>query len=324
MPEFASSLVIPVESQWELTRKCLKSIAATTDRTHTQVIVVDNATSDATARGCPFLGEQLFGAAFGYIRNEEARTFAGACNQGAGQARGAVLVFLKPHIEAQPGWQKALLDDFSGFPDLGPELGATGPLLVSAEETPLGRTVRELGLALFPTYELTRLYEGIPAASPLARKRRFFQAIGGACLAVTRARFMEVGGFDAAAPPGLEAVELCARLGRRGLRMTVNPEAVAWVHGSQEEREPGRADGDARERDILSLLRPDWQLHVEADGLVPGVDAWLTCRPMLPREAQDALAARLQQAGLAALKEALIRAPFWLEGWERAVARAED
>lgn len=320
MPEFTSSLVIPVENQWELTRNCLKSIAATTDRAHTQVIVVDNASADATARGCPFLGEQLFGAAFGYIRNEEARPLAAARNQGAAQARGDFLIFLQPDMVVQPGWQRALLDDFSAFPDIG----GAGALLVSAELTPLGRTVRDLGLVLSPTYDLKPLYAGIPAGSPLARRRRFFQALGGASLAMERARFMELGGFDEAAPPGLETVELCARLGRRGLRMTVSPEAVAWQHGPEEGRQPGGAGADERGREILSRLGPDWHLHVEADGLVPGVDEWLTCRPALPREAGAALAASSRQAGLAALKEALTAAPFWLEGWERAVALAEN
>lgn len=72
-----SSIVIPVYNKWDLTRQCLKSIAANTDKSRIEVIVVDNGSSDATEKSCLFLGKQLFGDFFHYIRNELNRNFAG-------------------------------------------------------------------------------------------------------------------------------------------------------------------------------------------------------------------------------------------------------
>ncbi|MDE5878467.1 MAG: glycosyltransferase, partial [Desulfovibrio sp.] len=151
----AASLIITVENQWNFTRKCLKSLAAHTDKQTIEVIVVDNASTDETPRGCPFLGGSLFGAAFRYIRNDEKLSLAAAANAGAALAEGRYLIFLDPKTEVQPGWYEPLLDDFSAWPDLG----ATAPLLADAVKTPLGLTVRHLGVYLGPVLKTGRRYE---------------------------------------------------------------------------------------------------------------------------------------------------------------------
>ena len=42
------SVLIPVYNNWELTRACLEALAASRDGQELEVIVVDNASSDAT------------------------------------------------------------------------------------------------------------------------------------------------------------------------------------------------------------------------------------------------------------------------------------
>lgn len=320
MHSYESSIIIPVYNNWDLTRKCLRSIAENTDLSKIQVIVIDNASSDATAMGCPFLGRQLFGDSFSYIRNETNRNFAGACNQGAQAARGEFLIFLNNDTEVQPGWYEPLISDFTTWPDIG----ATGPLLVYPQETPLGRTVQHLGVFVAPSYILGHLYEGIPAAGALARKRRFFQAITGACLVIRRSLFLEAGAFDEGFINGFEDVDLCARLRHKGHRMTVNPESLVIHHESQT---PGRhaheeENSERRMEKCLRLLSPDWHLLTQNDGLFLGVNEWLTCGPKMAEKAAARLDALAQGADLARIKELLIAYPFWQAGWERAVALA--
>ena len=148
-----ASIVIPVYNKWDLTRNCLKSIASNTDKSKIEIIVVDNASTDVTQNGCSFLGKQLFGDAFHYIRNEINRNFAGASNQGAEFAQGEFVIFLNNDTEVQPGWYQPLINDFSAHPDIA----ATGPLLVYPDETLLGRTVQHLGIFISPSYS-----RGIP------------------------------------------------------------------------------------------------------------------------------------------------------------------
>lgn len=320
MHSYEASIIIPVYNNWDLTRKCLKSIAENTDLSKVQVIVVDNASSDATARGCPFLGKQLFGDSFSYIRNETNRNFAGACNQGAQAARGEFLIFLNNDTEVQPGWYEPLISDFTAWPDIA----ATGPLLVYPQETPLGRTVQHLGVFVTPSYRLGHLYEGIPAAGPLARKRRFFQAITGACLALRKSLFQEVGGFDEGFINGFEDVDLCARLSHKGYRMTVNPDALVIHHESKTFGRHAHEGENSRrlEEKSLHLLSPDWHLLTQNDGLFLGVNEWLAYCPMLPERTAARLTALAQGADLARTKELLIVYPFWQAGWERAAALA--
>lgn len=320
MYNFESSIVIPVYNKWELTRKCLKSIARTTDMTKTEVIIVDNASSDVTPQAAPILGAQLFGDSFRYIRNETNRNFAGASNQGADIARGEFLIFLNNDTEVQEDWYRRLLDDFTTYPDIA----ATGPLLVYPDETPLGRTVQHLGVFISPSFNLGHLYAGIPATAPLARKRRFFQAITGACLVMRRSLFLEIGRFDEGYINGFEDVDLCARLTHKGYRMTVNPDALVIHHESQT---PGRhAHGSHNAKYLveksLHLIGPDWHLQTRNDGLFLGVNEWLMYQPMMPEHAVRRLAALARRVDLGGMLELLVAHPFWKEGWERALELA--
>lgn len=318
MRNHETSIIIPVYNNWDLTRKCLKSIAENTDLSKIQVIVIDNASSDATARGCPFLGKQLFGDSFSYFRNETNRNFAGASNQGAQEARGEFLIFLNNDTEVQPGWYEHLIGDFSTYPDIA----ATGPLLVYPHETPLGRTVQHLGVFVSPSYNLGHLYEGIPAAGALARKRRFFQAITGACLAIRKSLFLEAGAFDEAFINGFEDVDLCARLCHKGYRMTVNPDSLVIHHESQTLGRHAHEEENSKHlaENNLLLLTPDWHIHTQNDGLFLGVNEWLAYCPTMPERTAAKLDALTEKADLARIKEVLVAYPFWQEGWERAVA----
>ena len=261
-----SSIVIPVYNKWELTEACLKSIAAHTDIAKIEVIVVDNASTDGTREYCSLLGKQLFGAAFHYARNPENRNFAGASNQGAELANGAFVLFLNNDTEVQPGWYQPLIDDFSAYPNLA----ATGPLLVYPTLSPLGRTIQHLGTVISPIFQLAHLYSGIPVASPLVRRRRFFQAITAACLVVRKDLFLEAGKFDEKFINGFEDVDLCARLCGLGYQLTVNPDSIVVHYESQTtgRLEHEEANGFLLMKKSLFSLLPDWHMHADRDKLL--------------------------------------------------------
>lgn len=317
-----SSIIIPVYNNWNFTRKCLKSLAANTDREKLEVIVVDNASTDATEKGCPFLGQQLFGERFTYLRNQENRNFSGACNQGAELAKGEYLIFLNNDTEVQKGWLEPLIEDFSQYPDIG----ATGPLLLYPDETPLGKTVQHLGIFITPFMKLGHLYGHIPARSSLVRKRRFFQAITGACLTIPRDLFFSVGKFDEEYVNGFEDVDLCARLTALGLRMTVNPDSVV-VH--YEGKTEGRHASDDRnykilERKNLHNLKPDWHIFLAEDGNRLKLSQWLTVSAALSDDTSKKLHSQLNIFNEQELKEAITEMPYWEEGWNEYLRRALD
>ena len=90
-PEF--SVIIPVFNKWELTKDCLISLREHGGGHDFEVIVADNASSDATATDLAPLGASLFGERFTAIRFEENKNFGPACNAGAKAATAPILFF---------------------------------------------------------------------------------------------------------------------------------------------------------------------------------------------------------------------------------------
>ncbi len=313
MSEIESSVIIPVFNQWELTRACLKALAATTAGKAVEVIVVDNASSDATPEACTFLGKQLFGAAFRYHRCATNMNFGPASNLGATLAEGEFLVFLNNDTVPLPGWYQPLMDDFVAWPDIA----ATGPLLLYPESRPFGYTVQHLGVFVSPILRAAHLYEGISADCALAKKRRFFQAITAACMVMRRSLFMQAGMFDENYVNGFEDVDLCARLSAKGYRMTVNPQARVVHHTSQT---PGRHKYEDANYEYfvsrsLPFLVPDWHLHLKNDGMYLRLGEWQTLQASLPPEQCEQLDNTAAGASRETLGALLTRHPFWENGW---------
>lgn len=315
-----TSIVIPVFNKWDLTRNCLKSLAATVDPATTEVIVVDNASSDPTQAGCAFLGKKLFGSSFVYERNEVNRNFAGASNQGARLAKGDWLLFLNNDTILTPNWLEPLHADFREHP----QVAATGPVLVYEAQGPFGHAVQHLGVSINPQKKVNHLYAGIPANSPLARKRRFFQAITAACMLMPKKLFLEAGQFDEGFINGFEDLDLCARLAHGGWRTTVNPLSTV-IH--LESRTPGRHAFEAENsRRLLEgnykFLKPDFETFLAADGLELGITDWLDWRiKMLDTDMLDAAS---QKEGMEAIAEKVVENPFWLKGWQMLLERETD
>ncbi len=321
MSEIESSVIIPVFNQWELTRACLKALAATTAGKAVEVIVVDNASSDATPEACPFLGERLFGKFFRYHRCPENRNFGPASNLGAQLAAGEFLIFLNNDTVPLPGWYQPLIDDFSQWPDLA----ATGPLLLYPESEPFGFTVQHLGVFVSPLMKVGHLYEGISAECPLAKKRRFFQIITAACMVMRRALFMETGMFDENYVNGFEDADLCARLIGKGYRLTVNPEARVVHHTSQTSGRHQHEDENFEyfaSRRLPSLV-PDWHLHLKNDGMALRLGEWQTLQGTLPPEECGHLDKIAAKSSREELTELLARHPFWENGWRLLAADNE-
>lgn len=311
--ELLASIIIPVFNKWDLTRVCLKSIAATTPLASIEVIIVDNASSDATLKAAPALGPQLFGSNFRYLRNEQNCNFAGACNQGAQLARGEFVIFLNNDTEALPNWFDPLLDDFSRFT----HIAATGPVLLYPHDGPLGRLVQHLGVFVSPFKKFGHLYAGIPGQSPLAKERRFFQVISAACMAMPGKIFINAGGFCEEFINGFEDVDLCARLVKRGYRMTINPDSVLLHYESQT---PGRkkheaANGQLLRERSLNYLDIDWMSFLEKDHLRIEVVPWLWFQTGM-----DGQNKKLPDINKDNFRERLIEHPYWQHAWRAGLA----
>lgn len=234
----AVSIVIPVWNRADLTRRCLAALARTVDPAETEVIVVDNGSTDDTPA--------VLAAAplpVRVLRNASNLGFARASNQGARAARSELLVFLNNDTEAEPGWLDALREAAAD-----PTVGAVGARLLY----PGTRRIQHAGLALTPDGVPDHLWRHAPEDDPRVLAPRDVDMVTGACLAIRRELFFALGGFDEGYRNGGEDVDLCLAVRARGLRVRYEPRAVLLHH---EGGTPGRFD---HVRENLARLVARW------------------------------------------------------------------
>jgi GT2 family glycosyltransferase len=96
------SIVIPLYNQLAYTKICLESLLPTISA-ETEIIMVDNASSDGTAEYLTLLD------GISVICNKENLGFAGACNQGIKAASGEWVVVMNNDVILSAGWLDGML-----------------------------------------------------------------------------------------------------------------------------------------------------------------------------------------------------------------------
>jgi len=221
------SLIIPVHGNWSFTAACLRSLASTPCRERFEVIVVDDCSGDETATRL----REVDGIRV--LRNAENLGFVASCNRGAGAARGEFLVLLNNDTHVLEGWLEALVETFERFPDTG----LAGARLIY----PDGR-LQESGGIVFSDGSGWNYGKFDDAERPDYRFAREADYCSGACIAIPRALFTELGGFDERFSPAFyEDTDLAFRVRERGLKVRVQPAATVVHHeGATTGRDPAR------------------------------------------------------------------------------------
>ena len=281
-----ASIVVPLYQRADLTAGCLAALDRTGTLERAEVLLVDNASTDGTPALCREWSDRVR-----VLRNEENRGFAIGCNQGARAATGEVVVFLNNDTEVHDGWLEPLLEAVCD-----PEVGVAGSRLLY----PGGR-VQHAGMAMMPGCVPVHLHRYLPGDHPVVNRSRDLAIVTGACLAIRRELFLEMGAFDEGYRNGFEDTDLCLRLAARGLRARYRGDSVV-TH--LESMSPGRLDDDhlngARFRRRWRHWRPDLARLLAEDGLEGlGAPDVIWRGPLF----DDSAAARAGREAVAALEE---------------------
>jgi GT2 family glycosyltransferase len=242
------SIVIPVHGRAGLTRRCLEAILSAAPRTPFEIIVVDDASEDATPE---LLAAQTDPVRS--LRRDRSGGFAAACNDGAAAARGDLLVFLNNDTEPHQGWLDALAD----HADAHLEAAVVGAKLLFPDGT-----VQHAGVVICQDGRPRHIYAGFPADHPAVEQARAFQAVTAACMLVRREAFDRAGGFDPDFRNSLEDVDLCLRIRNRGHEVHYCPASVV-THLESVSR--GRGSRDVQHN--FRLFQERWEGRVRRDDL---------------------------------------------------------
>ncbi|WP_281990305.1 glycosyltransferase [Sulfitobacter geojensis] len=107
------SVIIPAHNHVDLTYLALCSLLIAQNKASFEVILVDDASTDATSH----IEELVTGITL--VRHPIAQRFIRACNAGAERARGKFIALLNNDVEVTSGWLDELLAAFDRFDNVG-------------------------------------------------------------------------------------------------------------------------------------------------------------------------------------------------------------
>ena len=223
--QFTVSIIILTWNSEQHIGTCLASLERGLGTFSSEVIVIDNGSSDRTRS---IIADALPGVRL--VSNPENRGVAPARNQGIRLAQGKYVLILDDDTVVQPG----ALDCLIRYMEAHEEVGLCGPKLTGADGA------LQLSCRRFPTL-IDKLARRLPAVLVRNVTRatemtdwdhgtvRAVDYVIGACQLIRRSALQEVGLFDERIFYGPEDVDMCLRLQQAGRLVVYNPEAVV-VH----------------------------------------------------------------------------------------------
>jgi GT2 family glycosyltransferase len=211
-----ATVLIPAHGQWPVTARCLESLAAAATVARFEVLVVDDASPDASRANL---------AAIPGVEVVELDTnvgFVRACNAGFPRASGRYVVLLNNDTEVRDGWLDALI----AAAESDSRVGLVGAKLLSP-----GGTLQEAGGIIFSDGSPWNFGRGdSPDGAPYQHPRDV-DYCSGACLLLSRDLLTSVGGFDERfAPAYFEDVDLAFSARKHGFRVRYEPRAEVVHH----------------------------------------------------------------------------------------------
>lgn len=214
------SIVVPFKDRVELTRACVTSILRITTYERYEILLIDNRSEDAAT--AEFLTECRSDPRIRVLTYDQPFNYSKLNNWAAERAAGDVLVFLNNDTKVlSPAW----LEDAAGW-TAQDGVGLVGAKLL----LPNGRIQHAgvvVGVMGFAAHAFAGEHEAF-VPHPDLRHPRSWSSVTGACAAIRKQLFIDVGGFDETFLVTGNDVELGLRLMRRGYRNLFVPTIVAF------------------------------------------------------------------------------------------------
>ncbi len=228
-----TSIIIPTRDGVDLLDGCIRSIQRCSKPGSYEIIVVDNGSSEE--RSLAYLSNLEVSSVARIVRDARSFNWSRLNNIGVAAATGETFLFLNNDIEVLTSdW----LERLSGFCNLN-GVGCVGPMLLYED-----RTIQHAGVVVGMGRWADHVYKfadpNLPRTStPFVPPSvvRPVLALTGACIAVSRANFTAIGGFDEGFSTIFGDTDFCLRMSRAGFR-NIYLADVQLLHFESKTRDP--------------------------------------------------------------------------------------
>ena len=233
------SVVIVTYESGEYIGSCLNSLSRTASPWLTDIVVVDNASSDDTLQQAKQAAPQAV-----FVPNDRNAGFGRAMNQGAAEATGEYILLLNPDATVESD----AVAELAHFLDHRPQAAACGPKMLNPKgefdyssrrgfPTPLNSFAYFTGLErLFPRANVLKGYQRRHIDPNLEIAT---DSLSGACMMIRRDVFRQVGGFDEDYFLFGDDIDLCWKIREAGHEIWYVPSArVVHVKGASMKKSP--------------------------------------------------------------------------------------
>jgi GT2 family glycosyltransferase len=255
------SIIVPTRDRAELVSRCVEGILQRTDYSNFEILIVDNESR-----------QQLSFDLFDILVKKDQRirilsrpgpfNYSALNNAAAGESRGEVLLLLNNDTDViSEGWLRELVSHA-----IRPDVGVVGAKLLYENET-----VQHGGVLLGPRGAAMHIHRFAKREDPgycgqLALTRTL-SAVTGACLAIRRKIYLDVGGLDEVnLPVSYNDFDLCLRVQARGYRVVWTPFAelihLESVSRGSDESDPAKYQRATSE---LRYFRNKWKMKTETE-----------------------------------------------------------
>ncbi len=265
------SVIIPIRDRAALLERCLEGLLTQTDYADIEVVVVDNGSVEGET--LHLLQRAQHDPRVRVLSQPGPFNWSALSNAGAQAATGQLLLLLNNDVEVvAPGW----LATMAGHA-MRPDVGVVGARLLF----PYGG-LQHGGVLLGPrgqaVHAMTHAADGEAGYLGQVALPRDLSAVTGACLAIRRAVFDEVGGLEAEClRVAWSDIELCLRVRRAGYRVLWLPDAVLTHHEMATRGRDASLEQQARHETERAALRRRWPIETDRDPFLnPNLEATAT------------------------------------------------
>jgi len=217
------SIIIPSKDQPALLGRLLETLFARTQAIDFEVILVDTGSEQAAT----YALYARYADKLKLIHYQGEFNFSRACNLGAAQAGGDLLLFMNNDMEIiDSNWLKAMVQWF----DLS-DVGVVGPKLLYPNNR-IQHAGIVLGMGGIAAHLFREKSENVNSVIGAAKWYRNVSAVTGACLLIRRELFEQVNGFNEAYHLNYSDVDLCLKVCEANYRIVYTPQAVVIHHES--------------------------------------------------------------------------------------------